>query len=64
MGDYLDDCYFNGIWSHHGEGSYFAMGDGSVRRITYAAGNRPLGGETIVEALSTRNGGESVPDDY
>ena len=36
-GDYRDDCLFNGIWSHHAGGSYFCFGDGSVRKIAYAA---------------------------
>ncbi len=63
-GDYRDDCFFNGIWSHHPEGSYFGMGDGSVRRILYSAGNQTLGSETIIEALASRNGGENVPNDY
>lgn len=64
LGDFRDDCFFNGIWSLHHGGSHFCMGDGSVRRIAYAAGNRQAGNLTVVEALATRNGGELVADGY
>jgi len=40
-------------WSFHSTGSHFAFADGTVRMISYSAGN-------VLPALSTRNGGETV----
>jgi prepilin-type N-terminal cleavage/methylation domain-containing protein len=59
-----DNCAFNALWSFHSNGGHFCMGDGSVRTITYAAGNQPVGGVTLVEALASRSGGEVAPGDY
>lgn len=63
-GRYDDRCMFNAIWSCHQAGGYFCMGDGSVRMIAYAAGNSPLGNGTLLEALSSRSGAETVSGDY
>lgn len=63
-GDVQDACAFNSVWSVHTSGGNFCMGDGSVRSISYTLGNMPLGDTTILEALSTRSGGEIVGTDY
>jgi prepilin-type N-terminal cleavage/methylation domain-containing protein/prepilin-type processing-associated H-X9-DG protein len=53
-----DNCAFNAVWAFHPNGGNFAMADGSVRAIGYAAGNRAVGGVTLLELLATRAGGE------
>jgi prepilin-type N-terminal cleavage/methylation domain-containing protein len=63
-GNVEDNCAFNALWSFHAGGGYFCMGDGSVRPITYAAGNQSVGAVTLLEALASRSGGEVVPGDY
>ncbi len=55
-----DNCAFHAPWSFHTPGGHFAMGDGSVRTITYAAGNQPAAGASVLEALASRSGGEVV----
>lgn len=60
--DYRDRCAFNGLWSHHQAGGNFCMGDGSVRVITYAAGNQPVGLTTLLESLASRAEQEVIPD--
>ena len=51
-------CSFNQLWSPHtGGGANFAMGDGSVRFISYSAAS-------ILPALATRAGGEVVSVSY
>jgi prepilin-type N-terminal cleavage/methylation domain-containing protein len=62
-GNVDDNCSFNAPWSFHAGGGYFCMGDGSVRPITYAAGNQPVGSVTLLEALASRGGKEVVPGD-
>jgi prepilin-type N-terminal cleavage/methylation domain-containing protein len=44
-------CNFNQLWSGHTAGSNFALGDGSVRFMTYSA-------SSILPAMATRAGGE------
>jgi prepilin-type N-terminal cleavage/methylation domain-containing protein len=63
-GNYQDNCSFNAVWSNHVQGANFCMGDGSVRTIAYAAGNQPAGVATVLEALASRNGNESITTDY
>jgi prepilin-type N-terminal cleavage/methylation domain-containing protein len=63
-GDVRDNCAFNAVWSFHSGGGHFCMGDGSVRPISYAAGNQSAGGVTLLEALASRSGGEVVAADY
>jgi prepilin-type N-terminal cleavage/methylation domain-containing protein len=52
-------------WSLHSGGGSWLMGDGSVRFITYAAGTANAGNfgglnnVTVLEALASRNGGET-----
>lgn len=46
-----NDCSFNQLWSNHTGGGNFAMGDGSVRFISYSA-------SALLPALATRAGGE------
>jgi prepilin-type N-terminal cleavage/methylation domain-containing protein/prepilin-type processing-associated H-X9-DG protein len=62
--DIEDNCSFNAIWSCHAEGGNFCMGDGSVRMITYEGGNQLVGGVTLLEALASRSGNETVSGDY
>lgn len=57
-----DNCAFNAIWAFHPGGGNFGMADGSVRGISYAAGNRAVGGVTLLEVLATRAGGEPPVD--
>lgn len=63
LGNYQDNCYFNVIWSHHLPGGNVCLGDGSVRTISYAAGNRVLAKLSVMEALATRSGNEVVSVD-
>jgi len=56
-------CSFNVVWSNHTEGLNVMMGDGSVRFMTYAAGNTlgtSVSGQTVFQALATRAGGEII----
>ena len=62
--DVQDNCAFNTVNSFHAGGGFFGMGDGSVRSIAYSAGNQPVGGATLLEALASRRGGEITPGDY
>lgn len=64
QGNYLDQCYFNAVWSNHAGAGNVCFGDGSVRSLPYAAGNEPLGASTLFEALVTRAGDETTRDDY
>jgi prepilin-type processing-associated H-X9-DG protein/prepilin-type N-terminal cleavage/methylation domain-containing protein len=45
------------FWSRHSGGANFAFADGSVRFISYSA-------DSILPALATRAGGDSVPGDW
>jgi len=60
FGNVADNCAFNAVWANHVHGGNFCMGDGSVRTITYQAGNRAAGTSTFLEALSSRSGNEVV----
>ncbi|MEI7686854.1 MAG: DUF1559 domain-containing protein [Planctomycetota bacterium] len=60
QGNYRDNCYFNAVWSNHATGGNVAFGDGSVRVLTYEAGNRTLGATSVMEALATRSGDEVI----
>jgi prepilin-type N-terminal cleavage/methylation domain-containing protein/prepilin-type processing-associated H-X9-DG protein len=62
-GSVLDNCAFNSVWANHAQGGNFLMGDGSVRFISYAAGNQFIGSTTLLEALATRSGAETIPLD-
>jgi prepilin-type N-terminal cleavage/methylation domain-containing protein/prepilin-type processing-associated H-X9-DG protein len=57
-GNINDDCSFNHFWSNHEGGANFALADGSVRFITYAAGT------TTLPQLSTYASGEVITGDY
>jgi prepilin-type N-terminal cleavage/methylation domain-containing protein/prepilin-type processing-associated H-X9-DG protein len=63
-GSVQDNCAFNALWSLHRNGGNFCMGDGSVRTITYTAGNQPAGTISILETLSSRAGGEAILSNY
>jgi prepilin-type N-terminal cleavage/methylation domain-containing protein/prepilin-type processing-associated H-X9-DG protein len=54
---FADPCGVFRFWSPHGNGTHFALADGSVRFITYAA-------DTLMPALATRAGGEVVPGEW
>lgn len=60
LGKKQNNCDFNALYSFHFSGGNFCLGDGSVRTISYSAGNQPLGTTTLLEALSTRDGGETI----
>jgi hypothetical protein len=59
-GSIQDNCAFNAVWGNHSQGAYFCMGDGSVRMISFAAGNQANGTITLLEALASRSGSEVV----
>jgi prepilin-type N-terminal cleavage/methylation domain-containing protein/prepilin-type processing-associated H-X9-DG protein len=63
-GNVRDNCAFNAVWAFHSPGGNFCMGDGSVRAISFAAGNQPVGAVTLLEALASRAGSEVVGSDY
>ncbi|MBA4030382.1 MAG: hypothetical protein C0478_05750 [Planctomyces sp.] len=50
-----DKCSYNHFWSYHPGGANFAMGDGSVRFISYSASQ-------LLLTLATRDGGEVNPE--
>ena len=64
QGNYRDNCFFNAVWSNHADGGNICFGDGSVRKLTYSAGNQPLGSTTLMEALASRSRSEICPSDY
>ena len=49
-------CSANHFWSNHTGGANFALGDGSTRFFRYTAGT------TSIPVMSTRSGGEVVPE--
>lgn len=63
-GDYRDNCAFNALWACHVQGGNFCMGDGSVRPISYSTGNQQVASTTLLEALASRSGSETVNVDY
>lgn len=54
-GQFDDQCHAFHFWSPHPGGAHFAFCDGSVRFLGYPA-------DTILPALATRSGGESVSE--
>ena len=49
------------FWSLHPSGGNFLFADGGVRYITYSAGGSNVGGgQTLMEALASRSGGETA----
>jgi prepilin-type N-terminal cleavage/methylation domain-containing protein/prepilin-type processing-associated H-X9-DG protein len=66
MYNYTDDCGVNVAWSYHPNGLNCAMGDGSVRFISYSAANTllPASGISVIRGLATRNGGETIGIDF
>ena len=55
-GSLQDPCSYNHLWSFHTGGSNFALGDGSVRFISYN-----INYQTLL-SLATRAGGEVISD--
>jgi prepilin-type N-terminal cleavage/methylation domain-containing protein/prepilin-type processing-associated H-X9-DG protein len=55
-GNFTDPCSYNHLWSGHTGGANFALGDGSVRFISYS-----INYQTLIY-LSTRAGGEVIND--
>lgn len=62
--DVQDNCTFNALGSSHLNGSQFCMGDGSIRAISYEAGNQMLGSITLLEALASRRSNETIAIEY
>jgi prepilin-type N-terminal cleavage/methylation domain-containing protein/prepilin-type processing-associated H-X9-DG protein len=58
FGSVRDNCPFDALWANHSQGANFCMGDGSVRTISFPTGNQAAGTSTLLEALSSRSGGE------
>jgi prepilin-type N-terminal cleavage/methylation domain-containing protein/prepilin-type processing-associated H-X9-DG protein len=62
--DATNPCSFNSLWSAHSQGANMLFADGSVKFITYASGqtvvNTPTGTKTLIEALITYYGQETV----
>ncbi len=50
-----DACNFDHFWSYHTGGAMFAMGDGSVRFLSYTS-------QPIIRFLATRSAGEVIPE--
>lgn len=62
-GNPMSFCPFNTIWSNHPGGLNVQMGDGSVRFMSYTAGNAlgtSVAGQSVFEAIATRAGNETV----
>lgn len=57
-GNVFDPCSQVHFWSLHTGGSHFAMSDGSVRFLAYGGGN------SILPSIVTRNGHETLNDDW
>ena len=50
------------FWSLHTGGGMWLFADGHVQFLTYAAGTDAVGGQTVLEALASRGGGDvAVP---
>jgi prepilin-type N-terminal cleavage/methylation domain-containing protein/prepilin-type processing-associated H-X9-DG protein len=56
-GDPNEICDILHFWSRHAGGANFAFADGSVKFLRYSAAS-------VLPALATRAGGETVPADY
>lgn len=52
-----NNCDLFHFWSLHPGGANFAFADGSVRFLSYSAAS-------VVPALATRAGGETVPGEW
>jgi prepilin-type processing-associated H-X9-DG protein len=60
-GKISDPCSFNSVWSPHQGGAQFLFTDGHVAFINYSAGTTmTASGNTLIQALCTRAGGEVV----
>jgi prepilin-type processing-associated H-X9-DG protein len=53
-----------GYGSNHPGGANFAFCDGSVRFVGNSASTTMIGNITLLDALSTCNGGEVIPGDF
>jgi prepilin-type N-terminal cleavage/methylation domain-containing protein/prepilin-type processing-associated H-X9-DG protein len=60
--DARDNCTFNSLSSFHVGGGNFCMADGSVRMIAFHAAKTRCSTKTLLEALTSRRGGESCSD--
>jgi prepilin-type N-terminal cleavage/methylation domain-containing protein/prepilin-type processing-associated H-X9-DG protein len=60
-GSLNNDCSFNAPWSFHTGGSHFLFTDGHVAFLNYSAGTTVTSsGNSVLQALATRAGGEVV----
>lgn len=58
-----DFCSFNSVWSMHPGGANFLFADGHVRYLTHKVAQiNPSTGRSILWDLTTRAGGELIPD--
>jgi prepilin-type processing-associated H-X9-DG protein len=58
-GNINDPCANNAPWSLHTGGGHFLFADGHVAFLNYSVATTPSsGGNSILQALATRSGGE------
>jgi prepilin-type N-terminal cleavage/methylation domain-containing protein/prepilin-type processing-associated H-X9-DG protein len=63
-GSLTDPCSVNAPWSLHSGGAHFLFTDGHVAFLTYSVGTAMTpAGNSILQALATRAGGEVVTSD-
>jgi prepilin-type N-terminal cleavage/methylation domain-containing protein/prepilin-type processing-associated H-X9-DG protein len=61
-GQITNPCSFNAPWSLHPNGAHFLFADGHVAFLGYGIATTMTGnGNTLIQALATRNGGEVLP---
>lgn len=61
-GSLANRCSFNAPWSFHDNGANFLFADGHVSFLDYSTATTMTGsGNSILQALCTRNGGEVIP---
>jgi prepilin-type processing-associated H-X9-DG protein len=64
-GSLNDPCSFNAPWSFHVGGAHFLFADGHVSFLTYdVATTQTSSGNSLLQALCTRSGGEVTAGNY
>jgi prepilin-type N-terminal cleavage/methylation domain-containing protein/prepilin-type processing-associated H-X9-DG protein len=62
QGSLTDPCSFNAPWSFHTGGANFLFADGHVSFLNYSVATTTTGsGNSLLQALCTRSGGEVLP---